>query len=241
MNLDFDVDEHRNYYDAYWTGHKQTLNFHEIIRLSEILRAIAKVIETTGNKPLRICDLGCGRGWLANELTKFGSVVAVDLSATGVALANKRWPHIDFRVADITNWRPDERFDLVVSSEVLEHVPDQAGFARTVQHLLRGGGHLVLTTPNRNVKNAWDRGNQGQQLVEKWLTPRELRRLLADAAGILHKTFLFDFGYTGLLRVTSAPKLLRLLDGTGTRPFYDVIRNAMGMGLYQIFLGRYSA
>lgn len=167
-------------------------------------------------------------------------MVTVDLSAAGVERAREQWPHIDFRIADITTWRPDERFDLVVSSEVLEHIPDQFGFANTVRHLLRDGGFLVLTTPNRNAQRAWDRGNNVQQLVEKWLTPGELRGLLTDAISLSHKTFLFDFGYTGLLRLTSAPKLLRLLNAIGMSPLYDVIRNAMGMGRYQIFLGRYS-
>lgn len=234
------IDQHRRYYDDYWTRHKQTLNMHEIARLSEVLGAIAKVLEIAPKKSLRICDLGCGRGWLASELTKFGSVVAVDLSATGVEQARERWPHIDFRVADITEWRPDESFDLVVSSEVLEHVPDQDRFAETARHLLRDGGCLVLTTPNRRVKKAWDRGNHGQQLVEQWLTPRELRALFYDMEVLLHKTFVFDFGYTGVHRVISAPKVLRALEATGLKPFYDAGRDAIGLGLYQILVTRLS-
>lgn len=228
----------QRYYDKYWSEHKASLNAHEIIRLGEILKAITLFSEKF-NRPLRICDMGSGRGWLSNELTRFGSVVAVDLSEAGVALARQRWPSIDFRCADITQWRPDEAFDLVVSSEVLEHVPDQAKFAATLQYLLREGGHVVLTTPNRRQQKTWDRASNGRQAVEQWLTPGELRRLLAAFKPIAHWTFIFDFSYVGLARIASAPKLLSGLQRLGLKNLYDGIRHGLNIGLYQIFVGRY--
>lgn len=234
------IDDQQFYYNDYWSDHDYSLNGHEIVRLAKILQGIVCVMkETTGKNQLKICDLGCGRGWLSNELSKFGSVVGVDLSETGIASAKKRWPSIDFRVADITQWRPDENFDIVVSSEVIEHIPDQPGFANTIRYLIREGGYLILTTPNGKVKKAWDKGGHGAQLIEQWLSPKELRSLFFDVIPIMHYTFMYDFAYHGIFRITSAPKFLKLINVLKLMPFYNAARNVMNMGLYQIMVGQF--
>lgn len=237
--MEIGINDQQRYYNDYWSDHSYRLNGHEIIRLAKILQGIACIVKNTGKTKLKICDLGCGRGWLSNELSKFGPVVGVDLSETGIAAAKEHWPSVDFRVADITQWRPDETFDLVVSSEVVEHVPDQSGFSNTIRYLLREGGYLILTTPNGKVKKAWDKGGHGAQLVEQWLSPKELRSLFSDVTPIMYCTFMYDFAYHGIFRITSAPKLLRLISMLGIMPFYNAARNIMNMGLYQIIVGRY--
>lgn len=240
MNHENSLKEHQQYYNAYWATHEQRLNAHEILRLAEILRGIAFITETMGKTPLKICDLGCGRGWISNELSKFGTVIGVDLSETGVNAAQACWPSVEFRIEDITQWRPDEKFDLVVSSEVIEHIPNQQAFSQTIRHLLRHGGHLILTTPNAKVKKAWDAGAHGSQLVEQWLSPKALRGHFPEFTVLDHHTFIFDFDYHGIFRVTSAPKILRILKGLGIMPLYDAARNILNMGLYQVMIGKYS-
>ena len=229
----------REYYDEYWRTHALHLNVAEVLRLAEILKAIALVMPTFKGGGIRICDLGSGRGWLSAELAKFGSVTAVDLSPAAVSAATQRWPQVRFLQADILNWRPKECFDLVVTSEVIEHVPDHKKFQETVSFLLREGGYLILTTPNGSVKKAWDVGNQGTQIIENWLTRKQLRRLF-DAFEVLgHKVFFLDFSYVGLFRVASAPKLLKLLGTMGLIRIYDLARELLGMGLYQVFVGKF--
>ena len=237
--IDVQINSQRDYYDTYWTSHQQSLNSHEVRRLAEILHAIALVMESQGGKwgEVRICDLGCGRGWLSAELSKFGSVTGVDLSPEATRRAQEKWPNVRFQAVDILTWRPQEAFDLVVSSEVIEHVPDHWRFAATVSHLLRDGGHLILTTPNGRVKAAWDAGKQGEQIIENWLTPNQLRKLLVSFAPLSHKVFLFDFSYVGPFRILSAPKLLRLFCALGLGSFYDLLREKFKLGLYQVFVG----
>lgn len=240
QTTDVQLSSQREYYDAYWTNHQQSLNAHEVRRLAEILNAIALIMESKGGKwaEIRICDLGCGRGWLSAELSKFGSVTGVDLSPEATLRAQEQWPHLQFQAVDILAWRPQDAFDLVVSSEVIEHVPDHARFAATVRYLLREGGHLILTTPNGRVKAAWDAGNQGEQIIENWLTPNQLKKLLGTFVPLSHKVFLFDFSYVGLFRILSAPKLLRLLNALGLGSWYDLLREKLKLGLYQVFAGR---
>jgi 2-polyprenyl-3-methyl-5-hydroxy-6-metoxy-1,4-benzoquinol methylase len=231
--------DQRSYYDRYWAEHAIQLNPAELLRLSHIIAAFADLPRTSGRT---ICDLGCGTGWLSAELAKFGEVTGVDLSPEGIELARKRWPGIAFEAANILEWRPAARFDLVVSSEVLEHIEDKRAFAATVEAILKPGGHLILTTPNRKLKAAWDRADAGAQFHELWVSPRELRQLFSPSFELLdHHTFMFDYLYAGLYRWTSAPKLRALLRGAGLMPIYNGLRTTLDMGLYQIYVGRRSA
>ena len=229
------------FYDDYWRSHKLELIPAEVSRLAEILKAIALILPRLQGRDIKICDLGCGRGWLSAELSKFGRVTAVDLSPSAVEAARERWPHVDFQTANILTWRPTESFDLVVSSEVIEHVPDHGLFADTVRHLLRKGGFLILTTPNGRVKKAWDASNGGSQIIENWLKPAQLRRLFSTAKLLKHEVFILDFSYVGMFRITSAPKLLKLLSVAGGGKVYDFIRESIGLGLYQILVVEFAA
>lgn len=87
-------------------------------------------------KEMRICDLGCGVGWLANEMRVFGEVTGVDFSPEGVRAASARWPGLSFMVGDVTKYRPQEPFNLVVCSDVIEHIEDQRAFIENIAGML---------------------------------------------------------------------------------------------------------
>jgi SAM-dependent methyltransferase len=78
----------------------------------------------------RVLDVGCGIGALAHDLAKAGGrVVAVDTQSRSIEVARRRFPHpaLEFRVADALAL-PDERFDVVVLSNVLEHLVPRVAF-----------------------------------------------------------------------------------------------------------------
>lgn len=236
------IQNQQQYYNQYWNDRSRQLNPHEILRLSEILAAMSLVREDTMRRKvdLQICDFGSGWGWLSNYLSDFGSVVGVELSDDAVARAQQEFPHIEFVCADITQWKPDHQFDLVVSSEVLEHVPDKAAFCETVRQILRPGGWFILTTPNKRVQREWDISNGTGQLIEDWCTMNELHRLLPDFDLVDHHTFLFDFCYCGKFRWLSAPKLHRALKTIGLMSLYNHLRSVLDLGLYQVLVARKS-
>jgi SAM-dependent methyltransferase len=229
------IAEQQAFYAGFWRREFR-LNPAELERLGEIYRALALV--PMPDHP-RICDLGCGTGWLSHDLAKLGEVTGVDLSPDGIELAKQRWPGPRFEVQDILVWRPGVQFDLVVSSEVIEHVPDHGAYIKTVEAILKPGGYLVLTTPNRRLKRAWDKAQAGEQSIENWLLPPELRALLGGFEIVRAETFLFDYLYTGPFRVLSAPKLLRLIRALGLSHLYNAIRKSCGLGLYQIVVARF--
>ncbi len=106
------LDQQRAYYNTFWTDRAIAPDSQEVLRLAKILEACSMVMDDLSprDRMPRICDLGCGRGWLSAELARFGAVTGVDLSTEGVRLAAERWPHIGFVAADILAWRVSEPF-----------------------------------------------------------------------------------------------------------------------------------
>jgi cyclopropane fatty-acyl-phospholipid synthase-like methyltransferase len=235
------LQQQRQFYDGYWQSYAKTLGGWEIRRFAAILDGLSEVIEAVRSRrnPPQICDLGCGRGWLSGELAKLGPTTGVDLSPEGVALAQKAWPSVKFESADILTWRPRREFDLVVSSEVIEHIIEKKRFIDTVHAILRPGGFCVLTTPNARVKKQYFDSHPARQPIEAWPTPRELRTLFSQNFIIeRHDTFLLDFGYSGLSRILSAPKLLRAVRQLGLHHIYEGTRRTFNLGLYQLIVAR---
>ncbi|MCS6319833.1 MAG: methyltransferase domain-containing protein, partial [Nitrospira sp.] len=79
--------------------------------------------------------------------------------------------------------RPDFKpFDVVLCSEVIEHVPhpQKPGFVVQLAQLLTSGGYLILTTPRGDVWEEWRRIAPPNQPVEDWVTEQQLGQLLAD-------------------------------------------------------------
>ena len=100
----------------------------------------------------RICELGCGNGYLAGLLTDAGfQVTGVDASKTGIAIARKTHGDCDFLCRPIEPELADvlgrDRFDAVVSTEVIEHMYHPRGLLDVAFSILRPRGLLLLTTP----------------------------------------------------------------------------------------------
>jgi ubiquinone/menaquinone biosynthesis C-methylase UbiE len=92
-------------------------------------------------------DVGCGTGSFSRLLAKrAGRVVAVDFAPRMIEVArerSKRYPNLQFVVADATRWEPGgEQFDFVVSIAMLHHVPAEEMLSR-MAGLLKGGGTLA--------------------------------------------------------------------------------------------------
>jgi SAM-dependent methyltransferase len=99
-----------------------------------------------------VLDAGCGEGYGAAFLANVaGRVVGADREeATSVAAARHHHPRLTFRTFDLAELaRFGERFDLVVSFQVIEHLPDPVGFLRGLVACTNPGGMLIVTTPNR--------------------------------------------------------------------------------------------
>ena len=99
-----------------------------------------------------ICDLGCGNGYLANQLGSHGyDVVGIDASTSGIEQANRNAPNVRFIRSlidkDVRESNDLEPFDLVVSSDVVEHLYRPSDLFEAAAMLLKTNGRLVITTP----------------------------------------------------------------------------------------------
>ncbi len=100
---------------------------------------------------LRILDAGCGRGGVVEQLGGEGNLwVGVDPDLTSLVEHRLTPDHLP-RAAALLERLPftSDSFDLIVSSWVLEHLPDPASAFVELARVLRSGGHLIVLTPNR--------------------------------------------------------------------------------------------
>jgi len=100
-----------------------------------------------------VLDDGCGQGSFLKELqSEFPNIkpYGIDISSTAIELARKRLPGGRFWMLDVTDSSLDDRCDLVVCSEVLEHVPDDLAALRNLQKMT--GKYLLVSTPQGRMR-----------------------------------------------------------------------------------------
>ncbi len=116
--------------------------------LRRIIKQIIRPLEFES-----VLDVGCGQGSFLSELqAEFPGIKAsgIDLSPSAVKLARERVPGGRFAVMDISEQALDEKCDLVVCSEVLEHIPDDITALRNLRKMT--GKYLLISTPQGRMR-----------------------------------------------------------------------------------------
>jgi SAM-dependent methyltransferase len=132
------------------------------------------------DRPLRLLDVGCGNGYIAGHyLARGHQVVGIDLSPEGIELARRTYPAGRFELMEadenILQKLGEEPFDVVISTEVVEHLYSPRPYARGCYSALKPGGRFILSTPyhgylknlavavlgrfDRHVSALWDGGH----------------------------------------------------------------------------------
>jgi len=166
-----------------------------------------------GPKPfdgLRILDIGCGGGLLAEPMARLGAdVVGADAAERNIPVAQVHAAQsglaIDYRHTTAEAMAAaGEQFDVVLNMEVVEHVADPLAYLTACRQLLKPGGLMVCSTLNRNPKS-YLMAIIGAEHVMRWLprgthdwskfiTPDELFALIRDAGldPVDRKGFVFN-------------------------------------------------
>ena len=133
----------------------------------------------------RFLDVGCNGGFVVEAAREAGfDAWGLEVDGVSIAYAREHYPKNQYFLGLVEDFHPDQGFDLIYSSEVIEHVADVRAFMSAIVGLLNPGGVVYLTTPDishwRRPKNLdkWDGFNPPVHCV--YFNPASLRRLLED-------------------------------------------------------------
>lgn len=162
-------------------------------------------------KSLDILEVGCGVGYLTYAMSMDGNrVKGIDISKAAVKKARELFPGINVDVSSTNKEsKKKKRYDLVVACEVIEHVENPKAFFDQCMKVLKTGGELLITTPNRSyycAEAVWD--TELPPLHRFWFTHwsflcmkvghkgSELERVEFDPKHIKRENILFDYWNT---------------------------------------------
>ena len=190
-----------------------------------LLPALTRLLEQERQKravqTLRLFDLGCGNGSVANYLTQLGyHVIGVDPSEDGINMAKTAYPELNLQSGSTDENLADRfgQFPVVYSLEVIEHVYSARKFAACLFDLVEPGGTAIVSTPyhgymknlaialfngfDEHFKAIWDHGH-----IKFW-SMRTLTTLLSQAG----------FENIRFVRVGRIPPLARSMIAVAEKP-----------------------
>lgn len=149
-----------------------------------------------------ILDAGCGNGDLASKLESIGYIVTgIDSDLTGITIARSICLKSTFHVGNFDNIIG--KFDVVISTEVVEHLYDPDLFVKFCWNSVRPGGYLIVTTPYHgyfknlviSLAGGWDR-----HFTARWTGGHIKFWSRATLAGLLEDAGFRVVGFKGLGR-----------------------------------------
>lgn len=97
----------------------------------------------------RVLDYGCGSGYGSYSLSLIAEhVKAVDISAEAIEFAKDKYKAINIEFSLISELN-EEKFDVITSFQVIEHVPNDKEYINRLKALLKPNGYLLISTPDK--------------------------------------------------------------------------------------------
>jgi 2-polyprenyl-6-hydroxyphenyl methylase/3-demethylubiquinone-9 3-methyltransferase len=148
-------------------------------RIEKLTNTLPSIVgrDREAEKPLAglsLLDVGCGAGIVSEPMARLGAAVtAIDASERSVLIARQHAVSAGLQI-DYQNALPEDiaqtgqKFDLVMSLEVIEHVADPSAFLEILGTLVKPGGALVIGTINRTVLS-YVKAIIGAEYILRWL------------------------------------------------------------------------
>ncbi len=144
---------------------------------------------------LKILDVGCGGGILAEELTKKGAIVTgLDVSKKTIKVAQNHAKEQKLKIKyldkslDEHAESSNDKYDMVICFELIEHIPDQMKLIQDISSVCKKGTKIFISTINRNIVSfalakimaeyVLKIVPEGTHQYKKFLKPSELVKML---------------------------------------------------------------
>jgi len=114
---------------------------------------VRQFLQSAGfSKSALIVELGCGTGYLTYALRRAGyACVGVDVSEVAIDRAREIFGHHDWFMTTEEFNSSAVAADIIIGLELVEHVPDPTSFVAEALAMIRPGGAVLLSTPNRDA------------------------------------------------------------------------------------------
>jgi len=190
---DLEIDKFSQLAHKWWDKDSEFKPLHEINPLR-----LDYIDDFAGIKELKVLDVGCGGGILAESMAQRGAqVTGIDLAKKSLKVAQlhslESGVSVEYRCITVEDLADEAAgsFDVVTCMEMLEHVPDPESVVRSCARLVKPGGWVFFSTLNRNAKayllavvgaeyvlNMLPRGTHE---YARFLKPSELSRMARNA------------------------------------------------------------
>ena len=174
-----EIDKFSKLADEWWDpeGKFKPLHNFNPVRLRYIKDTI---IEKFGNKSeklplkdIKILDIGCGGGLLSEPLSRLGATVTgIDASERNIKIAKihlkKSKLDIQYYCSSPEKFVTEEKFDVVLNMEIVEHVDNVDFFLLKSSELLKKNGLMFIATLNKTLKS-FIFAIVGAEYILKWL------------------------------------------------------------------------
>ena len=165
--------------EEWWNpdGNFKPLHKFNPIRIEYIKNNIIETLELSNKqKPLsgvKILDIGCGGGLLSEPMSRMGAeVTGIDASEKNIKIAKLHAKKNDLKITYLCkspeDMKNDEKFDVILNMEIIEHVKDVNFFLNTCSNLLKKNGIMFVATLNKTLKS-YIFAIVGAEYILRWL------------------------------------------------------------------------
>lgn len=192
-----EIEHFSNQAEEWWNpnGPLKTLHHINPIRVQYVERFIQK-LSSSKTSPISILDVGCGGGILTEALANHHhDVTGIDaaLDLINIAKLHAQKGSLSYEHNTIEQFyldHPNQQFDITVSMEMLEHVPNPQSIIDHMAKLTKPDGYMILSTLNRTLKSflgaiiaaeyLFNLIPKGTHQYENFLRPHELKTMIEN-------------------------------------------------------------